>query len=252
MAVIQAIDICKKFGDLEVLHNVNLDVEKGEVVGIIGPSGAGKSTFLRALNHLETITSGKIYVDGHLLDDRVNGINRTNLPKKKETEILLEMGMVFQRFNIFPHKTVLENVALAPQKVRKLSKPLAEERAKELIARVGLTDKLDVYPAKLSGGQLQRVAIARALAMEPKIMLFDEPTSALDPELVGEVLSVMRSLAESGMTMLIVTHEIAFAREVANKIIFMSGGEVLEHGAPRQLFENAQNEKTRAFLNAVL
>jgi len=250
--LIQAIDICKNFGTLEVLKHVNLEVEKGEVVGIIGPSGAGKSTFLRALNHLETITSGKIIIDGHTLDDRVDGVNHSKLSKQAANEILLEMGMVFQRFNIFPHLTVLENVMLAPVNVRKLSKAQASERAKELIAAVGLTDKLDVYPAKLSGGQLQRVAIARALAMEPKIMLFDEPTSALDPELVGEVLNVMRKLASDGMTMLIVTHEIAFAREVAKKIIFMSEGMVLEEGSPRELFENAKNEKTRAFLSAVL
>ncbi|MDR2605742.1 MAG: amino acid ABC transporter ATP-binding protein [Oscillospiraceae bacterium] len=250
--LIQAIDICKSFGSLEVLKHVNLEVGKGEVVGIIGPSGAGKSTFLRALNHLETITSGKIIIDGQILDDRENGVNRSKLSKQSETEILLEMGMVFQRFNIFPHKTVLENVMLAPMHVRKLPKTQAAERAKELIAAVGLTDKLDVYPAKLSGGQLQRVAIARALAMNPTIMLFDEPTSALDPELVGEVLGVMRKLASDGMTMLIVTHEIAFAREVAKKIIFMSEGMVLEEGSPRELFENAKNEKTRAFLNAVL
>jgi polar amino acid transport system ATP-binding protein len=252
MALIEAINICKQFGTLEVLKNVNLTVEKGEVIGIIGASGAGKSTFLRALNHLETITSGKIIIDGEVLDDRENGVNRSSLSKQQEIDILLEMEMVFQRFNIFPHKTVLENVTLAPIHVRKLPKAAAIEKAKALIATVGLTDKLDVYPAKLSGGQLQRVAIARALAMDPKIMLFDEPTSALDPELVGEVLGVMRKLAHDGMTMLLVTHEIAFAREVANKIIFMSGGEILEEGSPAELFENAKNEKLRSFLQAVL
>jgi polar amino acid transport system ATP-binding protein len=250
--LIQAIDICKQFGTLEVLKHVSLNVNKGEVIAIIGASGAGKSTFLRALNHLETITSGRIIIDGEVLDDREHGVNRSALTRQQELDILLEMEMVFQRFNIFPHKTVLENVTLAPMHVRKLPKAAAIDRAKELISVVGLTDKLDVYPAKLSGGQLQRVAIARALAMEPKIMLFDEPTSALDPELVGEVLNVMKKLADDGMTMLVVTHEIAFAREAADKIIFMSGGEILEEGTPKELFENARHEKTRNFLQAVL
>jgi polar amino acid transport system ATP-binding protein len=252
MALIEAKSICKSFGDLAVLKNVSLSVGQGEVVCIIGPSGAGKSTFLRTLNHLESITSGQIVIDGQLLDDRADGVNRSPLSKKEESAILLEMGMVFQRFNIFPHKTVLENVMLAPLHVRKMSKEDARARAEDLIGRVGLTDKLGVYPSKLSGGQQQRVAIARALAMEPKIMLFDEPTSALDPELVGEVLAVIKKLASVGMTMLIVTHEIGFARDVADKVVFMYDGTILEEGAPQDIFSNPQNERTRTFLQAVL
>ncbi|MDR1061382.1 MAG: amino acid ABC transporter ATP-binding protein [Clostridiales bacterium] len=250
--MIEAKSICKSFGDLAVLKNVSLSVGQGEVVCIIGPSGAGKSTFLRTLNHLESITSGQIVIDGQLLDDRADGVNRSPLSKKEESAILLEMGMVFQRFNIFPHKTVLENVMLAPLHVRKMSKEDARARAEDLIGRVGLTDKLGVYPSKLSGGQQQRVAIARALAMEPKIMLFDEPTSALDPELVGEVLAVIKKLASVGMTMLIVTHEIGFARDVADKVVFMYDGTILEEGAPQDIFSNPQNERTRTFLQAVL
>jgi polar amino acid transport system ATP-binding protein len=252
MALIEAKGICKNFGDLAVLKNVSMSVGQGEVVCIIGPSGAGKSTFLRALNHLETITSGQIAIDGQLLDDRADGANRSPLSKKEESAILLEMGMVFQRFNIFPHKTVLDNVMLAPVHVRKMSREAARARAEDLIGRVGLTDKLDVYPSKLSGGQQQRVAIARALAMEPKIMLFDEPTSALDPELVGEVLAVIKKLASDGMTMLIVTHEIGFARDVADKVVFMYDGTILEEGSPQDIFSNPQNERTRTFLQAVL
>jgi len=252
MSFIKTADICKDFGPLKVLQNVSISVEQGEVVCIIGPSGAGKSTFLRALNHLEKITSGQIYIEDKLLDDRKNGTNHSPLTKKEKNEILLEMGMVFQRFNLFPHKTVLENVMLAPVQVRKIPKEKAKEKAKAMIDMVGLSDKIDAYPSKLSGGQQQRVAIARALAMEPKIMLFDEPTSALDPELVGEVLSVIKRLAADGMTMLIVTHEIGFAKDVADKIVFMYDGIILEEGPPAALFTQPKHERTRAFLQAVL
>ncbi|MDR0936298.1 MAG: amino acid ABC transporter ATP-binding protein [Oscillospiraceae bacterium] len=252
MPLIETENITKQFGELQVLKGISLSVRKGETICIIGPSGAGKSTFLRALNHLESITSGRIIIDGEVLDDRENGVNKSVLTKQQESDILLEMGMVFQRFNIFPHKTVLENVALAPEKVRKVSKEAAEKRARDLLETVGLTDKTDVYPSKLSGGQLQRVAIARALAMDPKIMLFDEPTSALDPELVGEVLNVIRKLAQDGMTMLIVTHEIGFARDVADSIVFMADGQILEQAPPGEIFANPKHEKTKTFLQAVL
>jgi polar amino acid transport system ATP-binding protein len=201
---------------------------------------------------LETVTSGQIYVDGKLLDDRKNGVNHSLLTKKEESDILLEMEIVFQRFNLFPHMTTLENVMLAPVHVRKISKETARANALDLIEKVGLSDKVDVYPSKLSGGQQQRVAIARALAMNPKIMLFDEPTSALDPELVGEVLAVIKKLASEGMTMLIVTHEIGFARDVADKVVFMYEGTILEEGAPAELFVNPKHERTKAFLQAVL
>lgn len=252
MTMIKAENVCKDFGNLKVLKDVSLTVEPGEVVCIIGPSGAGKSTFLRSLNHLEKITSGKIYIEDQLLDDRENGVNKTHLSRKEKSKILLEMGMVFQRFNLFPHKTVLQNVMLAPVEVRKMPRVKAEAIARELIQNVGLGDKMDVYPSKLSGGQQQRVAIARALAMQPKIMLFDEPTSALDPELVGEVLNVMKGLAADGMTMIVVTHEMGFARDVADRVVFMYDGTVLEDGTPEKMFTNPENERTRAFLQAVL
>ncbi|MCI7098398.1 MAG: amino acid ABC transporter ATP-binding protein [Lachnospiraceae bacterium] len=242
----------KNFGSLEVLKDCNLEVNEGEVVCIIGPSGGGKSTFLRSLNHLETITSGKIWIDGKLIDDRTHEHNHAKISKKETEAVLLELGMCFQRFNLFPHLTVLQNVMLAPVDIRKMPKAEAKTLAEELIARVGLSDKLDEYPSRLSGGQQQRVAIARALAMKPKIMLFDEPTSALDPELVGEVLQVMKDLAKSGMTMLVVTHEIGFAREVADKVVFMYNGTMLETGTPEKIFNSPDNERTAAFLNAVL
>lgn len=252
MSMIKAEHICKRFGSLEVLSDVNFTVEPGEVVCIIGPSGAGKSTILRSLNHLEKITSGKIWIEDRLLDDRENGVNQVKLPAKEQSAILLKMGMVFQRFNLFPHQTVLENVMLSPVHVKGLTKEKAETLARELIGRVGLSDKTDAYPSRLSGGQQQRVAIARALAMEPEIMLFDEPTSALDPELVGEVLGVMKKLAESGMTMIVVTHEIGFAREVADRILFMYGGVIYEEGTPADIFNSPKNERTRQFLKSVL
>jgi ABC-type polar amino acid transport system ATPase subunit len=244
--------LCKSFGSLEVLKDVDLAVKKGEVVCIIGPSGAGKSTYLRSLNHLEKITSGKIFIEDKLFLHREHNRTIHRAPSDEQKAMLLEMGMVFQRFNLFPHKTVLENLILAPTLVRKKSRAEAIESAKKLIARVGLSDKTDVYPSKLSGGQQQRVAIARALAMEPEIMLFDEPTSALDPELVGEVLAVMKDLATQGMTMLCVTHEMGFAREVGDRVVFMADGMILEEGEPNELFEHPKHEKAVNFLKSIL
>ena len=252
MSIIKTENICKSFGSVEVLKNVSLTVEPGEVVVIIGPSGAGKSTFLRSLNRLEKTTSGKIWIDDKLVEDRVNGHNQVKMHQKERAAILLEMGMVFQRFNLFPHKTALQNVMLAPMTVKHVPEKDAREKAVKLLEQIGLGDKLDAYPAKLSGGQQQRVAIARALAMEPKIMLFDEPTSALDPELVGDVLAVMKKLAEDGMTMLVVTHEMGFAREVADRVVFMYDGVVLEEGTPQEIFTAPKHERTRQFLQSVL
>ena len=252
MSIIKTENICKSFGSVEVLKNVSLTVEPGEVVVIIGPSGAGKSTYLRSLNHLEKPTSGKIWIDDKLIEDRVNGHNQVKLPHKERAAILLEMGMVFQRFNLFPHKTALQNVMLAPMNVKGVPEKEAKEKAVKLLNQVGLGDRLDSYPAKLSGGQPQRVAIARALAMEPKMMLFDEPTSALDPELVGDVLNVMKELAEEGMTMLVVTHEMGFAREVADRVVFMYDGAILEEGSPKEIFTNPKHDRTRQFLQSVL
>ncbi|MBR4742728.1 MAG: amino acid ABC transporter ATP-binding protein [Oscillospiraceae bacterium] len=250
--MIRTENLCKSFGELQVLKDVNIEVDSGEVVVIIGPSGAGKSTFLRSLNTLEEITSGKIFIEDKLFIHRENNRTMDKMDNAAFKALLLEMGMVFQRFNLFPNKTVLGNVSLAPMQVRKKSREDAEAIAKRLIDRVGLSDKLDVYPSKLSGGQQQRVAIARALAMEPKIMLFDEPTSALDPELVGEVLSVMKDLARDGMTMLVVTHEMGFAREVADKVIFMADGMVLETGTPEEIFNDPKTDKARQFLASIL
>ena len=252
MSIIKTENICKSFGSVDVLKNVSLTVEPGEVVVIIGPSGAGKSTYLRSLNHLEKPTSGKIWIDDKLIEDRVNGHNQVKLPHKERAAILLEMGMVFQRFNLFPHKTALQNVMLAPMNVKGVPEKEAKEKAVKLLNQVGLGDKLDSYPAKLSGGQQQRVAIARALAMEPKMMLFDEPTSALDPELVGDVLNVMKELAEEGMTMLVVTHEMGFAREVSDRVVFMYDGAILEEGSPKEIFTNPKHDRTRQFLQSVL
>jgi polar amino acid transport system ATP-binding protein len=259
MSMIKTVDVCKTFNSrtngrppLAVLKNVSLTVEQREVVCIIGPSGAGKSTFLRSLNRLEKIDSGKIYIEDKLLFDCVDGADTLNLPHHEQVKALLEVGMVFQNFNLFPHKTAIENLILSPMHVRKISEEEARERARLLLDRVGLADKTDAYPSQLSGGQQQRVAIARALAMEPKIMLFDEPTSALDPELVGEVLSVMKTLAQGGMTMLVVTHEMNFARDVADKVVFMFEGSILETGHPRDMFTSPTNERTRQFLQSVL
>ena len=231
----------KSFGDVEVLKGITLDIKEKEVVVIIGPSGSGKSTLLRCMNYLEEPTSGKVSVDGIVLD------GEANINKVRE-----EVDMVFQRFNLFPHMTVLQNIMLAPIKVRHVSKQEAEDTARKLLARVGLADKADSYPNQLSGGQQQRVAIARALAMKPKVMLFDEPTSALDPEMVGEVLDVMRKLAEEGMTMVIVTHEMGFAREVGDRLLFVDDGRIIEQGDPKEVFEHPQEERTRLFLSKVL
>ncbi len=252
MSMIKTEALCKNFGELQVLKNCSLTIEQGEVVCLIGPSGAGKSTYLRSLNHLETINEGKLWIMDTLVDDRHNGHNHASLNSKKRTELMLDMGMVFQRFNLFPHLTVLENITLAPIDVKKMKKEDATKLALELLEKVGLSDKADAYPSKLSGGQQQRVAIARALAMQPKMMLFDEPTSALDPELVGEVLQVMKDLASDGMTMIVVTHEMGFAKEVADRVVFMYQGEILEVNTPEEIFNNPQNERTKQFLNSVL
>lgn len=252
MSMIKTENICKSFGKLDVLRNISLTVEPREVVCIIGPSGAGKSTYLRTLNHLETIDSGKIYIEDKLLDDYENGVRKFRMPSKEMHQELLEVGMVFQRFNLFPHKTVLENVMISPVNVRCITTAEAKDRAVDLLSRVGLAEKMDAYPNSLSGGQQQRVAIARALAMEPKIMLFDEPTSALDPELVGEVLAVMKQLALDGMTMVVVTHEMGFAREVSNKTVFMYQGQITEEGSPTELFVHPQTERLQQFLKSVL
>ena len=250
--MVRAEGVHKRFGRLEVLCGITLEVGRGEVMCIIGPSGSGKSTFLRAINHLEPINRGRLWVDGELvgyrqIGDKLHELRDTEVAKRRA-----EIGMVFQRFNLFPHKTALENVIEAPRLVRGVSKGQAIEEATALLERVGLADKLGSYPSQLSGGQQQRVAIARALAMKPKLMLFDEPTSALDPELVGDVLDVMRGLAADGMTMVVVTHEIGFAREVADKLVFMDGGVIVEAGDPREVLANPQHERTKLFLSKVL
>ena len=252
MSMIRTEHLSKHFGKLEVLKDINMTVEKGEVVSIIGPSGAGKSTFLRSLNQLEKISGGKIFVDDQLFLHRENDRTIERIDPVKQKQLLLEMGMVFQKFNLFPHKTVLENVLLAPMTVKGLKREEVENLAMDLLFRVGLQDRAEEYPSRLSGGQQQRVAIARALAMQPKVMLFDEPTSALDPELVGDVLNVMKKLAEDGMTMLCVTHEMGFAREVCDKVLFMADGVILEEGAPKEIFSNPQNPRTRQFLQSIL
>ena len=240
--LIQVKNLCKSFGHLEVLKGITDHIDKGEVVSIIGPSGGGKSTFLRCLNLLEVPTSGKIYFEGvDITDKKVN----IDLHRQK-------MGMVFQHFNVFPHMTVGENITLAPTLLGKKSKAEADEQAKELLARVGLLDKLNDYPSRLSGGQKQRLAIVRALAMEPDVMLFDEPTSALDPEMVGEVLQVIKDLVKSGMTTVVVTHEMGFAREVSDRVFFMDGGIIAEQGTPSELFGHPQNPRTQEFLGKVL
>ena len=252
MSLIRTENLCKNFGELKVLKNINLSIEPGEVIVIIGPSGGGKSTFLRSLNTLETITSGSIYIDDELFVKAENGKIVEKMEAMKYKQSLLEMGMVFQRFNLFPHLTVKENIMVAPVNVKKVDKKVSEDKARELLARVGLLEKENVYPGMLSGGQQQRVAIARALAMDPKIMLFDEPTSALDPELVGEVLNVMKDLAASGMTMICVTHEMGFAREVADKVVFMYDGIIMEEGTSDEVFGNPKTEKAKQFLSSVL
>ncbi len=252
MSIIHTEHVNKRFGDLEVLKDINLTVEPGEVVCIIGPSGAGKSTFLRSLNQLEKITSGKIFINDELFLHRENNHTVEKIAPEKQKELLLQMGMVFQQFNLFPHKTVLENVMLAPVLVRKKDPEQVRPMAMDLLKQVGLSDKANEYPSRLSGGQKQRVAIARALAMEPKIMLFDEPTSALDPELVGDVLAVMKQLAEAGMTMLVVTHEMGFAREVADRVVFMCDGVLAVDAPPSEVFDHPENERLKSFLGKVL
>lgn len=250
--MIEAIHINKYFGSHHVLKDVSLAVETGEVACVIGPSGSGKSTFLRCINHLEKIDAGRLRVDGQLIGYREANNKIYELPESESDKQRRQIGMVFQRFNLFPHMTALENIAVGPIRVNKVSKAQAESEGRELLKQVGLADKHQHYPSQLSGGQQQRVAIARALAMKPKLMLFDEPTSALDPELVGEVLEVMKSLAADGMTMVVVTHEMGFAREVADTVYFMDEGSIVEFGKPTEVLSNPTNERTQAFLSKVL
>ena len=240
--MIRVKDLHKSFNNIEVLKGITEHIDDGEVVVVIGPSGSGKSTFLRCINLLEEPTSGEVWVDEEQIN--AHGVNVNKIREK--------MGMVFQHFNLFPHLTVKKNITLAPVKLKRMTKEQADAKANELLKIVGLEDKADVFPKQLSGGQQQRIAIARSLAMEPEIMLFDEPTSALDPEMVGEVLDVMKRLAESGMTMIVVTHEMGFAREVGSRILFMDEGEILEQGTPEEIFDNPQNDRTREFLSKVL
>ncbi|GID97991.1 amino acid ABC transporter ATP-binding protein [Amorphoplanes digitatis] len=250
--MVRADNVHKSFGSLEVLKGIDLVVKPGEVCCVLGPSGSGKSTFLRCINHLEKINAGRIFVDGELIGYRERGGKLHELRDREVAEQRRAIGMVFQRFNLFPHMTVMQNVMEAPLRVKRENRGEVRERAAALLERVGLSAKKDNYPGQLSGGQQQRVAIARALAMRPKLMLFDEPTSALDPELVGEVLDVMKDLARDGMTMIVVTHEIGFAREVGDSLIFMDGGVVVEQGPPREVIGNPQQERTKAFLSKVL
>src|SRR6185312_13566064 len=251
--MVDAQDVHKYFHGNEVLKGINMQVAKGEVVVLIGASGSGKTTFLRCVNHLEKIDKGRIYVDGELIGYQMAPNGKVVEANEKESaRRRSNIGFVFQRFNLFPHLTALQNIIEAPMQVKGMARPEAEALARELLKKVGLEQKADAYPARLSGGQQQRVAIARALAMNPKLMLFDEPTSALDPELVGEVLEVMKKLAAEGMTMVVVTHEMGFAREVANQLVFMDGGVVVESGPPREVLANPQHERTKAFLSKVL
>lgn len=244
--------VCKSFGSVQVLKGISLEVARGEVLCLIGPSGSGKSTFLRCVNHLEVVNAGRLYVDGDLIGYRERNGKLHEMSAKDAATQRRDIGMVFQHFNLFPHRTALENVIEAPMQVKRQSRSEAVDKARYLLDRVGLSDRADAYPAQLSGGQQQRVAIARALAMDPKLMLFDEPTSALDPELVGDVLKVMRELAASGMTMLVVTHEMGFAREVADQLVFMDGGVVVEKGKPRQVLADPREQRTREFLSKLL
>jgi polar amino acid transport system ATP-binding protein len=250
--MLRAEGVHKSFGRLEVLKGISLEVRPREVMCLLGPSGSGKSTFLRCINHLEHIDAGRLWVDGELVGYRQSGDRLHELRDREVARKRTEIGMVFQRFNLFPHMTTLENVTEAPIRVKRERRESATARARELLDRVGLADKVGVYPSQLSGGQQQRVAIARALAMGPKLMLFDEPTSALDPELVGDVLEVMRGLARDGMTMVVVTHEIGFAREAGDTLVFMDAGVVVETGLPREVLANPEHERTRAFLSKVL
>ncbi len=250
--MVKAEAVHKRFGRLEVLKGISLEVKAGEVMCLLGPSGSGKSTFLRCINHLEKINSGRLSVDGELVGYREAGGKLHELRDSEVCGKRAQIGMVFQHFNLFPHMTALDNVIEAPIRVLKVRREEARQRARELLEQVGLSDKADAYPAQLSGGQQQRVAIARALAMRPKLMLFDEPTSALDPELVGDVLDVMRQLASQGMTMIVVTHEMGFARGVADTVVFMDGGVVVEAGKPDEVISNPQHERTKTFLSKVL
>jgi polar amino acid transport system ATP-binding protein len=250
--MVKAEGIHKRFGRLEVLKGIDLEVQRGQVMCLLGPSGSGKSTFLRCINHLEKINSGRLSVDGELVGYRESGGKLHELHEREVGRKRAEIGMVFQQFNLFPHMTALDNVTLAPVHVARIPHEEARGRARELLDKVGLGDKLNSYPVALSGGQQQRVAIARALAMQPKLMLFDEPTSALDPELVGDVLDTMRQLAHDGMTMIVVTHEMGFAREVADEVVFMDAGVVVEAGKPAGVLDNPQHERTQEFLHKVL
>jgi polar amino acid transport system ATP-binding protein len=250
--MVKAEVVCKNFGALKVLKGVTLEVQKGQVLCMVGPSGSGKSTFLRCVNHLEEVNAGRLYVDGQLIGYRERGGKLHEMPPREAAKQRRDIGMVFQHFNLFPHRTALANIIEAPIQVKGIKKAKALERARDLLDQVGLGDKAEAYPAQLSGGQAQRVAIARALAMDPKLMLFDEPTSALDPELVGEVLGVMKKLASEGMTMLVVTHEMGFAREVADQLVFMDAGVIVESGDPREVLSNPKQERTKAFLSKVM
>jgi polar amino acid transport system ATP-binding protein len=251
-AMVRAEQVCKDFGALSVLKGVTLEVGRGQVMCIVGPSGSGKSTFLRCINHLEQVTAGRLYVDGDLIGYRERGDKLHEMPPREAAKQRRDIGMVFQHFNLFPHRTALANIMEAPMHVKGVKKEKALARARDLLDQVGLSEKAQAYPAQLSGGQQQRVAIARALAMDPKLMLFDEPTSALDPELVGEVLGVMKKLAGEGMTMLVVTHEMGFAREVADQLVFMDAGVIVESGNPREVLSKPQHERTKAFLSKVM
>ena len=250
--MVKAESVCKNFGALKVLKGVTLEIGRGQVLVLVGPSGSGKSTFLRCINHLEQVNAGRLYVDGELIGYREKAGKLYEMPPREAARQRRDIGMVFQHFNLFPHRTALANIIEAPIQVKGVKRAEALERAKDLLAQVGLSEKAEAYPAQLSGGQQQRVAIARALAMNPKLMLFDEPTSALDPELVGEVLGVMKKLASEGMTMVVVTHEMGFAREVADQLVFMDGGVIVESGAPREVLSNPQHERTQAFLSKVM
>lgn len=250
--MVKAEGVSKSYGSNLVLRSISLEVMPGEVLCLVGPSGSGKSTFLRCINHLEEVNAGRLFVDGELVGYREKNGKLYELHPREAAAQRKDIGMVFQRFNLFPHMTALENVMIAPQLHKKAEKTVLKAEAMDLLAKVGLADRHDYYPSQLSGGQQQRVAIARALAMKPKLMLFDEPTSALDPELVGEVLEVMKELARSGMTMVVVTHEMGFAREVADKLVFMDGGVVVEAGDPTEVLTNPQRERTKAFLRKVL
>jgi polar amino acid transport system ATP-binding protein len=250
--MVKAESVCKNFGALKVLKGVTLEIGRGQVLVLVGPSGSGKSTFLRCINHLEVVNAGRLHVDGDLIGYREKGGKLYEMPPREAAKQRRDIGMVFQHFNLFPHRNALANIIEAPMQVKGVKKAEAIARAKDLLEQVGLSEKATAYPAQLSGGQQQRVAIARALAMNPKLMLFDEPTSALDPELVGEVLGVMKKLASEGMTMVVVTHEMGFAREVADQLVFMDAGVIVESGKPREVLSNPQHERTKAFLSKVM